>query len=686
MFARLNAPLARVRSRFAARFLGAALLTPALFAAPSAEAQTPAPLHAGCQENIAWEVGLSDTVETVNVVFLSLDGDTITILVTGTQNDGFETVGIPCLAEGEYEGRIVTFSPEGEVLSTGPPRFILAVAPVLNLSISAADPSDSCASLVTFQGRAIDDCGISADSLDVIVEQLGGIGALGTPNVNVTTSGDTIIVTGSVVATLDSAVTVQVTLLARDGCGLASSLAMQVTIEDDRPPVITCPADIEVACTGEGGTPADDPALEPFFSGVTATDPCDTLVTITHDAPDFFPVGETVVTFVATDGSGNSDSCMATVSVIDTIPPTLIVRLNRDVLWPPNHKFHVIEAEIEISDECDPNPSLELLSIESNESSNGRGDGNAAPDIRGADFGGGDTSFELRAERSGQGDGRVYTIRYRAVDSGGNEAVRVAHVRVPHDRGGHAKASNGYAVSGEAFADAERVAILVAGWVDGFDGTRVEAGSMDLPGVQIGNTKGVLAPVEIYTGSVDTDGLADAVFVFDRAAAEALHGRANGPDDRTSLHFADDAGNDWVVYDIFDLGTPVSVDLSTLERFEEADDAEDTDEGDAGDEAGDDSAADQVAMTGLLMAQPNPFRPETSVRFRVPASGAVSLRVYDVAGRPVRVLAEGFHEAGEYSIRWDGARRDGSRLTPGLYFIRLDVPGASVSEKAILLK
>jgi len=44
------------------------------------------------------------------------------------------------------------------------------------------------------------------------------------------------------------------------------------------------------------------------------------------------------------------------------------------------------------------------------------------------------TSFLLRAERSGQGDGRVYTIVYRATDSAGNSGLAAAYVRVPKHR------------------------------------------------------------------------------------------------------------------------------------------------------------------------------------------------------------------------------------------------------------
>ncbi|MFN0139655.1 MAG: VWA domain-containing protein, partial [Pyrinomonadaceae bacterium] len=74
-----------------------------------------------------------------------------------------------------------------------------------------------------------------------------------------------------------------------------------------------------------------------------------------------------------------------------------------------------------------------LVSITANEPVNGKGDGNTESDIEDAEFGTDDRQFSLRAERSGTGSGRVYTITYRATDAAGNSALATATVIVPHD-------------------------------------------------------------------------------------------------------------------------------------------------------------------------------------------------------------------------------------------------------------
>jgi hypothetical protein len=77
---------------------------------------------------------------------------------------------------------------------------------------------------------------------------------------------------------------------------------------------------------------------------------------------------------------------------------------------------------------------VQLVSITSNEPDNGTGDGDTTGDIQGASVGTADGTFALRAERSGSGGGRVYTIVYRATDASGNAGTATGYVRVPHDK------------------------------------------------------------------------------------------------------------------------------------------------------------------------------------------------------------------------------------------------------------
>jgi len=106
---------------------------------------------------------------------------------------------------------------------------------------------------------------------------------------------------------------------------------------------------------------------------------------------------------------------------------SLEIELSQDTLWPPNHKMVTVTASPSF-----PADHLTVnASITSNEPDNGVGDGNTDDDavvINGF-------TFQLRAERSGGGDGRVYTITFDITDACGNMAQRSAEVRVPANKG-----------------------------------------------------------------------------------------------------------------------------------------------------------------------------------------------------------------------------------------------------------
>jgi predicted extracellular nuclease len=115
----------------------------------------------------------------------------------------------------------------------------------------------------------------------------------------------------------------------------------------------------------------------------------------------------------------------------DLTPPSLSVSLDSTVLWPPNHKYRTVRASWSVSDDRDPDPSVELVSVTSSEPDEGLGDEDVPNDIVVVD----ESTFRLRAERSDTGPGRMYTITYRATDACGNETTAPATVLVPHNQG-----------------------------------------------------------------------------------------------------------------------------------------------------------------------------------------------------------------------------------------------------------
>jgi hypothetical protein len=109
-------------------------------------------------------------------------------------------------------------------------------------------------------------------------------------------------------------------------------------------------------------------------------------------------------------------------------PPALSVSVSPNLLWPPNHHYVTVEATVGFSADVD---TITLLSVTSNEPDDGLGDGDTANDIVIVD----DFTFKLRAERSGAGTGRVYTITYQVTNTCGATTTASATVTVTHDQG-----------------------------------------------------------------------------------------------------------------------------------------------------------------------------------------------------------------------------------------------------------
>jgi hypothetical protein len=88
----------------------------------------------------------------------------------------------------------------------------------------------------------------------------------------------------------------------------------------------------------------------------------------------------------------------------------------------------------------------------------------------------------------------------------------------------------------------------------------------------------------------------------------------------------------------------------------------------------------------LYAPQPNPFNPETMIRFDLPTAGAVRLEVFDVVGQRVRVLVSGDLPAGVHQAKWDGRSDAGTPVGSGLYLCRLQAGGVRALSKLVLVR
>ena len=83
---------------------------------------------------------------------------------------------------------------------------------------------------------------------------------------------------------------------------------------------------------------------------------------------------------------------------------------------------------------------------------------------------------------------------------------------------------------------------------------------------------------------------------------------------------------------------------------------------------------------------PNPFNPETTVKYQIPRTGFVSLKIYDVKGEEVKTLINTEQVPGGYSVKWNGLNNKGQQLSSGIYYYRIETENYVQTKKMILLK
>ena len=215
-------------------------------------------------------------------------------------------------------------------------------------------------------------------------------------------------------------------------------------LETNAPPTLICPTSSVVQCSNKPTTLAarvsdpDGDALTVIWTvngapiqtnQVPASTGTNPLVKVKLAA--IFPLGTNIVDISVSD-STNTVTCSSTLTVIDTLPPVITAAsATPNRIWPPNHKMVDVKLNVTAKDQCGP-ATWKVISVSSNEAVNGLGDGDTGPDWEIVN----DHSVRVRAERSGKGNGRVYTIKVQAEDVTGNlSKVCSITVVVPKSQG-----------------------------------------------------------------------------------------------------------------------------------------------------------------------------------------------------------------------------------------------------------
>ncbi|MEJ8817783.1 Ig-like domain-containing protein [Lacibacter sp. H407] len=215
-----------------------------------------------------------------------------------------------------------------------------------------------------------------------------------------------------------------VTLTVKDVNGNEASATATITVVDDiKPTVKTQSVTVYLDANGNANVTAAQ-----VDNG--STDNC-AIATRVLNITSFTcaNVGANTVTLTVKDVNGNEASATATVTVVDNIAPTISsVKASPSSLWPPNHKMKAVTVTTVSTDNCGT-PDCKIISVSSNEPQEGTGDDDVAGDWQITS----NNTVNLRAERSGSGNGRIYTITVECKDASGNPTQSTTNVIVAHN-------------------------------------------------------------------------------------------------------------------------------------------------------------------------------------------------------------------------------------------------------------
>jgi hypothetical protein len=226
-----------------------------------------------------------------------------------------------------------------------------------------------------------------------------------------------------------------------DASGNLASATRTVTVNDTLAPVVT------LVGAASMSIPQGSAFVEP---GSSATDACSGPLAVTKTGSVNTSVpGTYTLTYSAQDAVGLRASVSRTVTVQAPQSCNSISVKPSQEIWPPNHKmwsFNLSECAAVVNPcgaPVDINAVGTITSIYSDEveDAQGNGDGNTDDDIVIT----GPSSFELRAERQGKGNGRVYGVNFRITDSSGAVQSATCKFVVPHDQSGRGAIDDGAA-------------------------------------------------------------------------------------------------------------------------------------------------------------------------------------------------------------------------------------------------
>ena len=421
-----------------------------------------------------------------------------------------------------------------------------------------------------------------------------------------------------------------------DGNGNTTTQTQSIVVEDITGPAVTVPADLVVECTGPSGQAVS-------IGIATAIDNCDPSPTVTNDAPGTFFLGTTVVTWTAEDATGNTSTATQNITVEDTTPPEIEAALMRvggsgDDDDDDGGSGNLFMVSVLGTDVCDPDPVETACIVQPL---------------------GPTDQFKLKFKKNkGGGDDDD--------DDGGGAVKNEIQIKI-----GKKKTKVTLKGPDQQFLEDLLDAAILKGGFAVIDGQKVK--------------------LVVKGGGNDDDdddggsGGGTWKFVFDPNGNLIS---ASGPG-LTLRAFATDASGN--VSDILDVPVPKKGKGKHAKLAKNSTRGGNRLVGGLDPLSGSPDvrfALDSSEPLSFRLDQnfPNPFNPETTIRYAVEEASQVRLTIYNIQGQEVRVVVNAPHSAGRYKTRWDGRDALGRAVSTGVYVYRLEAGTSVALRKMVFVK
>jgi len=91
-------------------------------------------------------------------------------------------------------------------------------------------------------------------------------------------------------------------------------------------------------------------------------------------------------------------------------------------------------------------------------------------------------------------------------------------------------------------------------------------------------------------------------------------------------------------------------------------------------------------VTKLYNAFPNPFNPNTNIRYSLKEVGKVKIEIYNMKGQKIKTFNQEHNSPGYYQVSWDGRDENGRSVASGIYLYRLTTANYTSAKKMVLAK